>query len=76
MGFELEACFSAYLPLCKILLLACAFIFPVCIFHHLGYYTRSEFLREILYKNIAVIAIQHSKMYFVDTFGDFYHTVE
>ena len=35
-----------------------------------------EFLREILYKNIAIIAIQHSNMYFVDTFGDFSHTVE
>ena len=33
--------------------------------------TRREFLREILYKNIAIIAIQHSKMHFVDTFGDF-----
>ena len=38
--------------------------------------TRREFLREILYKNIAIIAIQHSKMYVVDTFGDFSHTVE
>ena len=38
--------------------------------------TRREFLREIFYKNIAIIAIQHSKMYFVDTFGDFSHTVE
>ena len=35
-----------------------------------------EFLREILYKNIAIIAIQHSEIYFVDTFGDFPHTVE
>ena len=26
--------------------------------------------------NIAIIAIQHSKTYFVDTFGDFSHTVE
>ena len=34
------------------------------------------FFRKILYKNIAIIAIQHSKMYFVDTFGDFSHTVE
>ena len=33
-------------------------------------------MREILYKNIAIIGIQHSKMYFVDTFGDFSHTVE
>ena len=38
--------------------------------------TRKEFLREILYNNIAIIAIQHSKIYFVDTFGDFSHTVE
>ena len=37
---------------------------------------RREFLREILYINIAIIAIQHSKRYFVDTFGDFSHTVE
>ena len=37
---------------------------------------RREFLREILYENIAIIAIQHSKMYFVDTFGYFSHTVE
>ena len=38
--------------------------------------TRREFLREILYNNIVKIAIQHSKIYFVDTFGDFSHTVE
>ena len=38
-------------------------------------YARREFSREILYKNIAIIAIQHSKMYFIDTFGDFSHTV-
>ena len=38
--------------------------------------TQREFLREILYKNIAIIAIQHSKINFVDTFGDFSHTVE
>ena len=38
--------------------------------------TRRKFLREILYKNIAIIAIQHSKIYFVDTLGDFSHTVE
>ena len=35
------------------------------------YPTRREFLREILYKSISIIAIQHSKMYFFDTFGDF-----
>ena len=40
------------------------------------YPTRKEFLREILYNNIAIIAIQHSKIYFVDTFRDFSHTVE
>ena len=40
------------------------------------YYTRGEFLRKILYNNIAIIAIQHSKINFVDTFGDFFHTVE
>ena len=35
-----EACLSAYpyYHFVKFLLLACAFIFPVCIFHHLGYY--------------------------------------
>ena len=37
---------------------------------------RREFLREILYNNIAIIAIQHSKIYFVDVFGDFPHTDE
>ena len=37
---------------------------------------RREFLREILYNNIDIIAIQHSKTYFVDTFGNFSHTVE
>ena len=37
---------------------------------------RKKFLREILYKNIAIIAIQHSKMYFFDSFSDFSHTVE
>ena len=38
--------------------------------------TRREFFREILYNNIAIIAIQHNKIYIVDTFGDFSHTVE
>ena len=38
--------------------------------------TRREFLREFLYNNIARIAIQHSKIHFIDTFGDFSHTVE
>ena len=33
--------------------------------------TRREFLREILYKNMAIIAI----MNFVDTSGDFSHTI-
>ena len=33
--------------------------------------TRREFLREILYNNIAIIAIQHSKIYFVDTLAIF-----
>ena len=37
--------------------------------------TRREFLREIVYRNIAIVAIQHNKMYFVDAFGDFSHTV-
>ena len=40
------------------------------------YNARKEFLREILYNNIAIIAIEHSKIYIVDTFGDFSHTVE
>ena len=39
-------------------------------------YTRREFCREILYNNIAIIAIQHSKIYIFDTFGDFSCTVE
>ena len=39
-------------------------------------HTRREFLREILCKNIAIIAIQHSEMYFVDNFGEFSHTVK
>ena len=38
---------------------------------------RREFVRKILYKNIAIIAIRHNKIYFVDTLvGDFSHTVE
>ena len=37
--------------------------------------TQRKFLMEILYRNIAIIAIQHSKMYFVDAFDDFSHTV-
>ena len=40
------------------------------------HHTRREFLKEILYKNIAIIAVQHSKIYLVDTFGDFSHIVE
>ena len=39
-------------------------------------YTRREFFREILYNNIAIVSIKHSKIYFVDTFGNFSHTVE
>ena len=39
------------------------------------HYTRREFSREILCNNIAIIAIQYSKTYFVDTLGDFSHTV-
>ena len=39
-------------------------------------HTRREFFREILYNNIAIIAIEYSKMYSGDTFGDFFHTVE
>ena len=38
--------------------------------------TRRGFSREIVYKNIAIIAIQHSKTYFISTFSDFSHTVE
>ena len=37
---------------------------------------RREFFTEILYNNIAIIAIQHSKINFVDTFGNFSHTLE
>ena len=37
---------------------------------------RRDFFREILHKNIAIIAIQQSKIYLVDIFGDFSHTVE
>ena len=37
---------------------------------------RRAFLREIICNNITIIAIQHSKINFVDTFGDFFHTVE
>ena len=38
--------------------------------------TQREFLREIPYNNITIIAIQRSKIYFFDTFGGFSHTVE
>ena len=38
--------------------------------------TRREFFREIPYNNIAIIAIQHSKIKFIHTFGDFSHNVE
>ena len=37
---------------------------------------RREFFKEILYNNIAIIAIQDSKIYLVETFGDFSRTVE
>ena len=60
----------------KIELTSLCFMFALCIRRH---FTRRECLREILreiYKNIAIIAIQHSKMYFVDTFGNFSHTVQ
>ena len=40
------------------------------------FFARREFLTEILYKSIAIIAIQHIKIYFVDTFGDFSNPVE
>ena len=38
--------------------------------------TRREFLKEILYNDIAIIAIHHSKINFIDTFGESSHTVE
>ena len=38
--------------------------------------TRREFFVEILYNNKAIIAIQHSKIDLVETFGDFSYTVE
>ena len=44
--------------------------------HHDDASTRREFFREILYNNIAIIAIQHSKIYFGDTIGDFSHNVD
>ena len=34
-------------------------------------HARREFLREILHKNTAIMVIQHSKIYFADTFGNF-----
>ena len=40
------------------------------------HFSRRKFWKEILYKNIPIIAIQHSKMHFLDTFGDFSHTVK
>ena len=42
----------------------------------IAYSARREFLRDILYNNIAIIAIHHSKIYFLDPFGNFSHTVE
>ena len=49
----------------------------ISIVHYWHYlHTRREFSREILYNNIAIIAIQHSKIYFVGTFGGFSHIVE
>ena len=51
-------------------------IFSGTKYGNIGLPTRREFLREILYKNIAINAIQHGKMDFVDTFGDFSRTVE
>ena len=45
-----------------------------CVFHLQS--AGREFCREILYNNIAIIAIQHSEINFIDTFGDFSHTVE
>ena len=47
-------------------------IIGVCSNYHGFFFS----VREILYNNIAIIAIQHSNIYFVDTFGDFSHTVE
>ena len=47
------------------------FFFKFTLFLH----ARKEFFREILYNNIAIIAIQYSKINFV-TFGDFSHTIE
>ena len=41
---------------------------------HLKFTTRREFFKEILYNNIAIIAIQHSKINVFDNFGDFSHT--
>ena len=49
------------------------------ILHHLPLTierTRREFSREILYNNIEIITIRNSKIYIVETFGDFSHTIE
>ena len=35
---------------------------------YLAIFARREFLREILYKNIAIIAIQHSTMIWVEKY--------
>ena len=69
MFFTMRVVIYDTLSMAIIPTLSTSILFVICA-------TRREFLREILYKNIAIIAIQHSKIYFVDTFGDFSHTVE
>ena len=60
---------------CIIVSEAC-YVFRVTFCGQFSFPARREFFMEILYNNIAIIAIQHSKINFVDTFGDFSHTVE
>ena len=47
------------------------------IYLFIEYYLYTEkIFEEHLYNNIAITGIQHSKIYFVHTFSDYFHTVE
>ena len=46
-------------------------------FHSCDYNTFSFYILRMWWENnITILAIHHSKIYFVDTFGEFSHTVE
>ena len=52
------------------------FLFPILQYSSTLFFQDAAILFLCTERNIAIIAMQYSKMYFVDTFGDFSHSVQ